>query len=312
MHRLLRTGILITLGGLITCIISGCTDGDPTEYGEIKLLTTVPEDGGTISISGELKMVFDGSIGGVTVDGMRATIVADNSASMQIADLGGVAPGTKKTVIISWISLDYSFVGTQTISFTPTPAPATKVEVDPAPGGSYTASNTEFRLSFDQEVIGVWVNNTPASGSKRNWQWRAYPGLPIGPGQALDIKWINRNGSTGAMKVGPYRIADVHNGEPVIVGGTVADGAVNVDPAPINAGGFRFDFDEPVTGIIKLTDEAGVDLNWIGTVAGQTATLTVVAGQELVNGTTYKIEINVQDAGGNPLQVTITFVTKPK
>ena len=91
-----------------------------------------------------------------------------------------------------------------------------------------------------------------------------------------------------------------------------ADGANDVDPAPINAGGFRFDFDEPVTGTIKLTDEAGADLNWIANVAGQTATLTAVAGQELVNETTYKIEIDVADGAGNPLQTTITFVTKPK
>ena len=61
-----------------------------------------------------------------------------------------------------------------------------------------------------------------------------------------------------------------------------------------------------------ITDEAGVDLNWVATVAGQTATLTAVAGQEMVNETTYKIEIDVQDGSGHPLQTTITFVTKPK
>ena len=92
----------------------------------------------------------------------------------------------------------------------------------------------------------------------------------------------------------------------------MADGAADVDPAPINAGGFRFDFDEDVTGTIKLTDEAGADLDWVATVAGQTATLTAVAGQELVNETTYKIEIKVQDGAGNSLYATLTFVTKPK
>ena len=68
----------------------------------------------------------------------------------------------------------------------------------------------------------------------------------------------------------------------------------------------------PVTGTIKLTDEAGVDLNWVAIVAGQTATLSAIAGQELVNETTYKIEIDIQDGAGNRLQETITFVTKPK
>ena len=43
------------------------------------------------------------------------------------------------------------------------------------------------------------------------------------------------------------------------------------------------------------------------------ATLTPVAGQELVNGTiVYKIEIDVQDLAGNPLETTITFVTRPE
>ena len=60
--------------------------------------------------------------------------------------------------------------------------------------------------------------------------------------------------------------------------------------------------DEDVAGSIKLTDEAGADLNWIATVAGQTATLTAVAGQELVNETTYKVEIDVHDGGGNQTQ----------
>jgi hypothetical protein len=91
----------------------------------------------------------------------------------------------------------------------------------------------------------------------------------------------------------------------------VADGSVNVNPAVMNAG-IRFDFDEDVTGTIKLTDEAGADLNWIASVFGQIAILTPVAGQELVNETTYKIEIDVADGAGLPLQRTITFVTKPK
>ena len=112
--------------------------------------------------------------------------------------------------------------------------------------------------------------------------------------------------------VGPYNVGDNGGEPPTITSGTVADRNADVDPAPINAGGFRFDFDETVTGSIKLTDEAGADLNWIATVRGQTATLTAVAGQEIANETTYKIEIDVQDGAGNRTQWTITFVTKIK
>ena len=143
--------------------------------------------------------------------------------------------------------------------------------------------------------------------------WKVAPALSEGPGQTLNIKWVNRDGSTDTREGGPYRIFSNGAPEPpTITSGTIVDGATNVDPAPINAGGFRFDFDEDVTGTIILTDEAGNDLNWIGSVAGTTVTLTPVAGQELVNGTTYKIEIRVQDGSGNRTEGTITFVTRPK
>ncbi|MCE2393609.1 Ig-like domain-containing protein [Candidatus Poribacteria bacterium] len=95
---------------------------------------------------------------------------------------------------------------------------------------------------------------------------------------------------------------------PRITDGTVADGTVDVAPAPISGGGFRFDFDEDITGTVKLTDETGADLNWIANVWGQTATLTAVAGQELANETTYKIEIDFHDGAGNALRTTITSV----
>ncbi len=191
-------------------------------------------------------------------------------------------------------------------------APTITVIVDPVPRpGVFFYTNTEFTLKFSEEVVEVTVNDTPASGSGLNWKWRAYPGLPYGS-VTIKIKWKNRNGSKGFATSGPYEVADNGGEPPTITAGTVADGAADVDPAPINAGGFRFDFDEAITGIIKLTDEAGADLNWIANVAGQTATLTAVAGQELVNETTYKIEIDVRDGVGNATQTTITFVTKPK
>ena len=190
-------------------------------------------------------------------------------------------------------------------------SPTIKLVIDPA-SGVYILPYTKFTLTFNEKVMAVTVNDTPAVGSGLNWKWRAeFPFLPYGS-VSLKVKWTNRDGSKGFKIVGPYTVADGHPAPPGITSGTVIDGEPDIDPAPINAGGLRFDFDEPVTGTIKLTDEAGVDLNWIGNVAGQTATLTAVAGQELVNETTYKIEINVQSGDGNPLQLTITFVTKPK
>jgi hypothetical protein len=159
-------------------------------------------------------------------------------------------------------------------------------------------------------VVAVTVNGFPATGAGRNWI--ASPILPEGDDQILTVIWTNQDGSSGSHVVGPYTVRAPDTTPPRITSGTIADGSVDVDPAPINAGGFRFDFHEAVTGSIKLTDEAGADLNWIVNLAGQTATLTAVAGQELVNETTYKVEIDVQDGVGLGLRTTITFVTKPK
>ena len=202
---------------------------------------------------------------------------------------------------------------------------ATTVVVNPPPPANPNwaiTTNTEFTLKFDEEVVEVTVNDTPALGSGLDWKWsvyvasppgspNVYPVLPYGP-LKLRIKWKNRDGSNGYSTVGPYSVADNGGDPPTITTGTVSDGAADVDPAPINAGGFRFDFDESVTGNIALTDEAGENLDWIANVDGQTATLTAVAGQELVNETTYKVQIDVRDGAGNQLKTTITFVTKPK
>ena len=237
MHKLLRAGILITVGMLIICIIGGCGDDPPEE------VVTPPQPQDDVP-----------------------------------------------------------------------PPPTITVVVDPAPPANPNwaiVTNTEFTLKFNEEVVAVTVNDTPASGSGLNWKWSARPALPYGSVR-LKIEWKNRDGSKGFRIVGPYSVADNGGEPPVITNGTVADGDADVDPAPINAGGFRFDFDERITGTIKLTDEAGADLNWIANVVGQTATLTAVAGQELVQGTTYRIEIDVKDGAGNRVQGTITFVTKPK
>ena len=309
MHKLLRGGILITFGLLIISIISGCADDQPMDEGKINLVATMPEDGGIVSAVGELKMTFDDFPKSVYVDGKPA-VIQYITAIVKIPDLPNIIPGTKNTVTVEWRNQDNFLAGSKTITFTVL-KPVT-VMVDPAPGPhSYIIHGQELTLRFSVEVLSAKVNGMSAEGSGRDWRvWSSH--VPQGEVEFLSIEWINRDGSAEAIRVGPYFVGDIQFSDPAIASGTVADGATDVDPAPINAGGFRFDFDEDVTGTIKLTDEAGVDLNWIGNVVGQTATLTAVAGQELLNGTTYKIEIDVQDGAGNPLRTTITFVTKAK
>ena len=190
------------------------------------------------------------------------------------------------------------------------PPPATTVEVDPVTAHDIPRS-TQFTLTFDEKVLAVWVNDIPACGSGKVWEVTYVLGPEPG-GQLLHIEWANQDGSTYISLAGPYSAADIQFGPPEITHGTVFDGEPDVDPAPINIHGLGFDFNEAVTGTLKLTDEAGVDLNWIGVVRDKTAILVAVAGQELVHGTTYKIEIDLQDHSDHPLQTTITFVTRPK
>ena len=343
MHKLLRMSVLIMFATLAGYVAIGCSNDDPIEKIDetviINLLATSPENGGTVPGTGDLRIVFDSSPKSVIVDG-RPAIILNNTAFVPIADLPNVIPGTEKAVIIEWRNPDNSVAGAKTLTFTvlkpvtdppesddnvtdpsnPTtirvtppstgagPPPATVVSVNP-PLGATLPSNQQFSLTFDQGVTAATVNGAAATGSGLNWT--AAPTLTEGSA-TLNVEWTNRDGSTSSQAVGPYVIRNPDVTPPVIVSGTVDDGTSDVDPAAINASGFRFDFNEAVTGVVKLTDEAGADLNWIANVVGQTATLTPVAGQELANETTYKIEIDVQDGAGNRTRTTITFVTKPK
>ena len=188
------------------------------------------------------------------------------------------------------------------------PPPATMVAVTPLPRATL-APDQVFQLEFDQGVTWVSVNGAAAIGSSTNWT--ASPAFSEGV-VILYVSWENRDGSRGCQEVGPYFFRNLDVTRPVIAGGTVRDRERNVDPAQINAVGFRLDFSEVVTGTVKLTDEAGNNLNWIANIVDWTVTLTPVAGQELVHSTVYVIDIDVVDGAGNRTQATNTFITKPK
>ena len=317
MQKFFSVGVLVGLVTLASCIVFGCSESALTEKIDelvtINLLATSPETGGTVSATADLRMVFDSAPKSVMVDGIPA-IILNNSAFVPIGDLPDVIPGTEKSVIIEWRNPDNSVAGAKTITFTVLDPPIDRftppnfVVVEPSPG-AMLPSNQSFHLTFDQGVKAVTVNGVAATGSGSDWI--VSPFLSEGT-VTLNVGWINRDDSTGYRAVGPYVIRDPDVALPVIVAGTVRDGDANIDPARINASGFRFDFNEPVTGSIKLTDEVGVDLSWIATVAGRTATLTPVPGQGLANETVYKIEIHVQDGVGNIARWTITFVTISK
>ena len=185
------------------------------------------------------------------------------------------------------------------------PPPATDVQVSPAPGTTILP-NPRLVLTFDQNIIAATVNRFPATGFGQSW--RAFPTLIAGSA-FLNIEWTNQDGSVGSKAVGPYSVREPDRTPPTIISGTVANGEIRVDPGRINAGGLRYDFDEPVIGTIRLLDGSGIALNWIASVAGQTATLTRVTGQKLVEASTYFIEIDVQDSASNQSEIRIVFVT---
>ena len=107
----------------------------------------------------------------------------------------------------------------------------------------------------------------------------------------LNVEWTNQDGSTGSKVVGPYAVIEPDTTPPRIVSGTVANGEIKVAPGSINAGGFRYDFDEPVTGSIKLLDGSGIALNWIANVDARTARLTPFAGKKLLPESTYLLKL---------------------
>ena len=125
--------------------------------------------------------------------------------------------------------------------------------VDPAAGADIPP-NTQFSLTFDQVVVSVTVNGVAATGGDLNWTVSLT--LQEGEGQGLNVRWTHPDGRSGSQAVGPYTVKVPDTTPPRITSGTVADGAVNVDPAVVNAG-IRIDFDEDVAGSIKLTDEGG-------------------------------------------------------
>ena len=185
------------------------------------------------------------------------------------------------------------------------PPPATDVQVSPGPGSTIT-SNLQFVLTFNEGVLAATINGFAATGSGRNW--RVSPVLAEGF-RSLDVRWTNQDGSTGSKRVGSYTVTDPDITPPRIVRGTIKNGDLRVNPISKNTSGFTFEFNEPVTGSIKLVDDSGINLNWSANVAGQAATLDPVTGRKLRHESTYVIKIDVQDAAGNPSQIRIVFVT---
>jgi hypothetical protein len=180
-----------------------------------------------------------------------------------------------------------------------TPPSATTVTADP-PSGSSVPSNATIALTLDQAVDAV----ASADGSAKAWT--------IAVAETLTITWTNKDGSAGGPVEFTYTLKAEDNTAPSIIGGSVSNGDIDVDPAPLNADKIEITFNEAVSGTAALNFEDDTNAGWQGAVSGTSAQLTPVAGKELANSVTYKIVLDVRDGAGNTAQFTIEFATKAK
>ncbi|RKU06359.1 hypothetical protein C6503_26050 [Candidatus Poribacteria bacterium] len=183
------------------------------------------------------------------------------------------------------------------------PTFASLVSAIPASGD--LAFNGSITVTFSSDPGDVTASAGTVSGSGKV---RTIAGPFTLGALSLTITWTNGDGSHTLT----YNVTAPDTKAPTITGGTISDGAEDVDPEPLNADGIEVIFSEDVSGNIALQTEAGDDVGWIGRVEGTKGTLEPVVGKEIGNETTYVIKGKVFDAVGNETDVSITFTTKGK
>ncbi|MCE2397340.1 hypothetical protein J4G02_22810 [Candidatus Poribacteria bacterium] len=175
----------------------------------------------------------------------------------------------------------------------------------------------EIKLFFDRLPSYVSVGGIRAQLQDDHATWEVTtqqlldalePNPAVKAGADLSVAWVNPDASDGKATL-TFRIGLVGE-QAEIFSGTVTDGESDVDPEPLNAGGFRFDFDREVRGNVTIRQKDGEPLNWISSFAGATATLTAIAGRELRHGVVYVIHIEVINNVDAKTEFTITFRTK--
>ena len=187
-------------------------------------------------------------------------------------------------------------------SVTDEPVPANFISATP-PDGEISPL-AMIQVLFDKPPTDVVANFGTVTVAGRT----ATITGPFTPGPlTLRISWA---GGSHALT---YAILAPCCEAPAITGGTVTDGATDVDPEVINSDGkIVILFSEDVFGNIVLQTEGGDNVGWIGKIEGNTATLELVKGKEIAHETTYVIRGKISDAKGNRADYSVTFVTKGK
>ena len=204
----------------------------------------------------------------------------------------------------------------------PPPRPINLIRSEPPKGSIISLSSdlgtpVEIQLFFDRLPSNVSAGGKRAQlqGDHAFWEVTTQqfldalkPNPVVKGGSDLSVTWVNPDGSDGEATL--TFIVGFGGNPPKMVSGTVAAGDQDADPDVLNAGGIRFDFDREVRGNITIQLEDGESLDWIAAIAGKTASLTVVAGQELRHGVVYVIHIEVVSIIEEKTEFTITFRTK--
>ena len=185
-----------------------------------------------------------------------------------------------------------------------TAADAAFASATPASGD--LASNGSITVTFDNDPGTVTASAGTVSGAGKT---RTIAGPFTAGALSLTLTWTNGDGSHTLT----YNVTAPDETAPTVTGGTISDGAEDVDPEEINGDGvIEVEFSEEVSGNIALQTEGGDDVGWIGKVEGTKGTLDLVKGKEIGNETTYVIKGKVSDAAGNETEVSVTFTTKGK
>lgn len=317
---------LLVCAGFPVCLcfgLVGCEEEDPQIVKEVaELVETVPASGERAAAHQPVVLYFDKAPLAVTVNGTAARVVG-NSAIWSFPKPPSYGDGLFH---IEWTNPDgTSNVGTS-IRLMVVADVAKLIRTLPA-SGEYTAYLSPIVLYFDKEPLAVTVNGTAArvDGNRAFW---CFPHPPANGDQLFHIEWTNPDGTPNVGTSIRLTVADFNGGSPVITSGTVADGAADVDPDPLNRDGIRFDFDEPVIDLgSKLVAEDGEDLGWEAVWDDQTVIFRPGAnGKLLEHGKRYMIHLVFDEAwiyseiacecmdcsGYTPYKWTITFITIDK
>ena len=202
--------------------------------------------------------------------------------------------------------------------------PARLISTVPAEG-EYIRHDGSIHLCFDKPVRHVGVNDYAALNrhgklSTEAWEievnrlelWDNYFGFHPEKLVQLEITFEDDAGRH-RVKLNVRRPGLHIDGWPLeIIGGTVTNGAKDIDPELVGSTGIQIAFDKNIAaGTVVLRPKDGSPLKWIAEWRVKSVTLYPPNGDRLQNGTEYILEIiGVKDAPGGEYNFEICFTTK--